>query len=70
METTIRVEGMSCGNCAAKVEKALRELPGVSAEVDLEAGSARVTHPAEVAFDDLARAIQAAGYTAHPPEED
>ena len=69
METTIRVEGMSCGNCAAKVEKALQELSGVSAEVDLESGTARVNHPEGIAFDDLADAVKAAGYSPVGPEE-
>ncbi len=31
MKKTFRLEGLCCANCAAKIEKAVQELPGVSA---------------------------------------
>lgn len=66
METTLRVEGMSCGNCAARVAKALEELPGVTAEVSHEEGVARVIHGGDIAVADMQAAVQAAGYAAEP----
>ena len=37
------IEGMSCGHCSARVEKALNALEGVSAKVDLENKCAEIT---------------------------
>lgn len=62
MEKTIRVEGMMCMHCIAHVKKALEELPGVTAEVDLDGGRAVVR--AEQLPDDaaLTSAVTEAGY--------
>jgi len=66
METRLKVDGMHCDNCAARVEKALQELDGVSAEVAFSDGMARVTHPDTVSVADLQDAVKSAGYTAEP----
>ena len=43
--TTLRVEGLLCSVCAARVQSALESLPGVRrARVDLNTGSATVEH--------------------------
>ena len=58
------VEGMSCGHCSARVEKALAAMEGVTAvQVDLEAKTATVTlaHPVEDSL--LEHAVTEAGYT-------
>lgn len=60
---TLTVEGMSCGHCSARVEKALNAIEGVSAKVDLEAKSASVTYPEAVTVDALKAAVTDAGYT-------
>ena len=62
MEKTIKVEGMMCMHCVAHVKKALEELPGVTAEVDLDGGRAVVR--AEQLPDDaaLTSAVTEAGY--------
>ena len=62
MKKTIRVEGMMCMHCVAHVKKALEELPGVTAEVDLDGGRAVVR--AEQLPDDaaLTSAVTEAGY--------
>lgn len=62
MEKTIKVEGMMCMHCVAHVKKALEELPGVTAEVDLDGGKAVVR--AEKLPDDavLTGAVTEAGY--------
>ena len=45
METTIKVNGMKCVHCAARVKKAAEAVANVSAaEVDLEGGKAVLTH--------------------------
>ena len=62
MEKTIKVEGMMCMHCVAHVKKALEELPGVTAEVDLDGGKAVVR--AERLPEDavLTGAVTEAGY--------
>ena len=62
MEKAIKVEGMMCMHCVAHVKKALEELPGVTAEVDLDGGRAVVR--AEQLPDDaaLTSAVTEAGY--------
>ena len=35
-EKTMKIEGMSCGHCSARVEQALNAIDGVSAKVNLE----------------------------------
>jgi Cu+-exporting ATPase len=65
MTTELRVEGMSCGGCAEKVRKALEGMAdGISADVDHESGTARVSHPEGVSARDLAAAVSEAGYPA------
>lgn len=42
MEKIIKIEGMSCQHCSARVTKALEAL-GLKCEIDLSKGEARVT---------------------------
>ena len=57
------VEGMSCASCVARVEKALRAVPGVaSASVNLATERATVETLAEVDPAIIARTIEKAGY--------
>ena len=62
MKKTIMIEGMSCGHCSARVEKALNALDGVEAKVNLEAKSAEVTLSKEVPDGALRKAAEDAGY--------
>ena len=61
MEKTMKIEGMMCGHCSGRVEKALNDLPGVTAKVNLEAGTATVT--GEASDEALTKAVTDAGYT-------
>ena len=64
MQKTIRIEGMACGHCSARVEKALRALPGVqNVKVDLEAKTALVEAEDSVAETALSKAVTDSGYT-------
>ena len=58
------VEGMSCAACAARVEKALGDMPGVSdAAVNFATERARVSYdPAKVEPRELVQAVRDAGY--------
>lgn len=61
METVIKVEGMMCNHCKARVEKVCSAIAGVSsAVVDLAAKTVTVIGTAEV--NSLKQAITAAGY--------
>ncbi|MGN0172748.1 MAG: heavy metal translocating P-type ATPase [Acutalibacteraceae bacterium] len=64
MEKTVKIEGMMCAHCEARVKKALEELPQVEkAEVSHKTGSAVVTlcEPLEDAV--LKKTVEAQGYT-------
>ena len=61
MTKTVKIEGMMCAHCSGRVEKALNDLPGVTATVDLEAGTATVN--GDVADEALTKAVTDAGYT-------
>ncbi|MBE6556012.1 MAG: heavy metal translocating P-type ATPase [Ruminococcaceae bacterium] len=61
--TTLSVEGMMCGHCAARVEEALRAVKGVKkVTVTLEQKTVTVEASARVSRDTLAAAVTAAGY--------
>lgn len=60
---TMRIEGMSCSHCSARVKAALEEIPGVSVKIDLENGQARIKCPASLEDAKLSAAVTQAGYT-------
>ncbi len=62
----LRVTGMTCGHCQAKVEKALKGISGVyTAVVDLPDGEAEIDFDDDsVTIDQLVKAIGRAGYGA------
>ena len=63
MTKTLKVEGMMCGHCEARVKKALEAVPGVeSAVADHTAGTAVVTMSAPVADEALKAAVEAQDY--------
>jgi len=72
--TSQRVElaigGMTCASCAARVERKLNKVDGVSATVNYATEKARVDFPAAVSVEDLVGVVESAGYTAQPPRPD
>jgi len=62
--TRIRVSGMTCEHCVQTIEKSLRALKGVRAQVSLDEGEALVEHPAALPPERLLEAIRAKGYGA------
>ena len=63
MEKTMKIEGMMCGHCEARVKKALEALEQVeSAAVSHEAGTAVVTLKSDVADDVLKKAVEDQDY--------
>ena len=64
MNKKLIIEGMTCGHCAARVEKALKEVDGVTtAKVDLGSKTANVELEHDIGQADFAKAIEEAGYT-------
>ena len=59
---TIHIDGMMCTHCTGRVEKALNDLPGVEATVDLDSKSAAVTCTPDVSDDTLRQSVEDAGY--------
>lgn len=63
MKKTIKIEGLMCSHCDARVKKALEAVPGVaSANADHEKGLAVVELSADVADDALKAAVEAQDY--------
>ena len=60
MAKTMKIEGMMCAHCSGRVEKALNDLPGVTATVDLGAGTASVQ--GDVSDEFLTKSVTDAGY--------
>ncbi len=63
-DITLAITGMTCASCSARVEKALRKVPGVlSAEVNLASEQALVRYvPSVIDQADLVKAVEQAGY--------
>jgi Cu+-exporting ATPase len=58
------LEGMTCAACAARIEKALRRIPGVEANVNFATETASATLGAGVPAERLLAAVERAGYHA------
>ena len=61
------IGGMTCASCAARIEKKLNKLDGVSATVNYATEKAKVTFAGAVTAEDLVAAVEATGYTAVLP---
>lgn len=62
MKKVLKIEGMMCNHCTGRVEKALNDLEGVTAEVSLEGKSATVTLSKDVSDETLVQTVTDAGY--------
>jgi copper ion binding protein len=63
MKKTLKIEGMMCGHCKMRVEKALGAVDGVSSvEVNLEDGTAAASLMQAVSDQVLKQAVEEAGY--------
>ena len=62
-KVTMKIEGMMCGHCEARVKQSLEAIDGVAkAEVSHEKGTAVVTLSGDVSVDTLKQAVEAQGY--------
>ena len=60
---TMKINGMSCTHCSARVKTALESLRGVSANVSLEEKTAHIKCPASTTAEALAKAVTDVGFT-------
>jgi len=67
-QVELSIEGMTCASCAARIERKLNKLDGVTATVNFATEKARVTFPPSVPPEQLLSTVEAAGYTARLPE--
>ena len=68
-QTRYRVEGMDCAGCAAKIDTAVRRLPGVEeVSVSATAGTMTVRHNGQSDLNQLERAVTGLGYGIAPAD--
>ncbi|MFI8219205.1 heavy metal translocating P-type ATPase [Streptomyces sp. NPDC085932] len=66
-EVELAIGGMTCASCAARIEKKLNRMEGVSATVNYATEKAKVSYRGDVAVGDLIATVEATGYTAREP---
>ncbi|MFQ6392278.1 heavy metal translocating P-type ATPase [Nocardia sp. KC 131] len=63
----LEISGMTCASCAARIEKRLGRIEGVTATVNFATEKAKVRYPQSVSPEQLVEQVHAAGYTAQVP---
>ena len=66
----LAIGGMTCASCAARIEKKLNRLDGVTATVNYATEKASVIYPETLTPQDLVATVEATGYTATLPAVD
>ncbi|MFF3111384.1 heavy metal translocating P-type ATPase [Kitasatospora sp. NPDC057904] len=67
-EVELSIGGMTCASCAARIEKKLNRMDGVSASVNYATEKAKVSFEGTVEVADLIATVEATGYTAALPK--
>jgi Cu+-exporting ATPase len=63
----LAIGGMTCASCAARIEKKLNRMDGVTASVNYATEKAKVIYADDVTAEDLVATVEATGYTAALP---
>ncbi|MEE1668470.1 heavy metal translocating P-type ATPase [Streptomyces sp. WAC07094] len=66
-EVELAIGGMTCASCAARVEKKLNRIDGVTATVNFATEKAKIAYPAGIQVADLIATVVKTGYTAEEP---
>ncbi|MDX2679601.1 heavy metal translocating P-type ATPase [Streptomyces sp. NY05-11A] len=66
-EVELLIGGMTCASCAARVEKKLNRMDGVTATVNYATEKAKVSYPAGIQVAELIATVVKTGYTAEEP---
>jgi Cu+-exporting ATPase len=67
-EVELAIGGMTCASCAARIEKKLNRMDGVTATVNYATEKAKVSYAGDVSVPELIATVEATGYTAREPE--
>ncbi|MFG2905540.1 heavy metal translocating P-type ATPase [Kitasatospora sp. NPDC048286] len=67
-EVELSIGGMTCASCAARIEKKLNRMDGVTASVNYATEKAKVSFEGGVEVADLIATVEATGYTAALPK--
>ena len=62
------IDGMTCASCAARIEKKLNKVDGVTASVNYATEKAKILVPAGTTADDLIEVVASTGYSARRPD--
>lgn len=65
----LTIGGMSCAACAAHIEKALNNMPGVSASVNYATEKATISQSGDFGAKDFIKTVENAGYSAFTDED-
>ncbi|WP_333736563.1 heavy metal translocating P-type ATPase [Streptomyces sp. IBSBF 2806] len=66
-QVELSIGGMTCASCAARIEKKLNRMDGVTATVNFATEKAKVTYPEAIEVADLIATVEKTGYTAEEP---
>ncbi|WP_413810465.1 heavy metal translocating P-type ATPase [Streptomyces sp. OE57] len=66
-EVELSIGGMTCASCAARIEKKLNRMEGVTATVNFATEKAKVSYADGVGVADLIVTVEKTGYTAEEP---
>ncbi|RLU96771.1 copper-translocating P-type ATPase [Streptomyces griseocarneus] len=66
-EVELSIGGMTCASCAARIEKKLNRMDGVTATVNYATEKAKVAYGGGIAVADLIAMVEKTGYTAEEP---
>ena len=67
-QVELKIGGMTCASCAARIEKRLNKIEGVEAVVNYATERAVVSFPTDTAPEELVAQVEAAGYSAELPK--
>jgi Cu+-exporting ATPase len=67
-ELQLDIGGMTCASCAARIEKKLNRMPGVTASVNYATEKASVEIDGDISTADVIAQVEATGYTARLPQ--
>ncbi|CAM5243474.1 heavy metal translocating P-type ATPase [Streptomyces aurantiogriseus] len=66
-EIELSIGGMTCASCAARIEKKLNRMDGVTATVNFATEKAKISYPDGIEVADLITTVEKTGYTAAEP---
>ncbi|WP_412542932.1 heavy metal translocating P-type ATPase [Longispora sp. K20-0274] len=66
----LQIGGMTCASCAARIEKKLNRLGGVTASVNYATEKAKIQFSPQITLADLIATVEKTGYTAEAPQPD